>query len=72
MSRHRIADAHYPPPGAPAQSAIACTCGHQLEAPTPELLNEAWIAHRRGDGQARVVAPPKSSIPGFSFGRQPV
>jgi hypothetical protein len=43
--RHVIADIRYAPRGTVGPSWLICTDGTRLDAPTPELLRTAWIAH---------------------------
>lgn len=47
----------------PADSMLRCSCGTKLTAPTPELLEREWGAHR---GQTRFRPLPKA--PGYVFG----
>ena len=47
----------------PADSRLRCSCGTRLTAPTPELLEREFAAHR---GQTRFRALAKA--PGYLYG----
>ena len=60
---HAIAEIRFP---VRADSSLLCTCGTLLSAPTPELVELEFGAHRKLNraGESR----PLGKVPGYTFG----
>lgn len=75
--KHTISAIHYPAGAGrlrdAAASTMSCSCGWTGGHPDPEQLRESWIAHRRQVGAPhRTDIAWGNSMPGFSFGKNPV